>query len=530
MPGPVSDAHAKYEIDCNKCHGTFDKKIQSQLCLDCHEIIENDKTSATGLHGRMNKNLTTCDICHTEHKGRSADIMMLDPLNFDHTKTDFKLEGKHSIVVCDNCHLPKKKFREVKNTCDACHSNSDNHTTQLETKCNECHDERDWKESRYNHDKTKFILKGKHKKTSCTNCHPNDQYKKTPIKCYKCHVMDNKHAGIYGDKCEQCHTENEWKKTTFNHDRDTKHRLLGQHKEAKCTLCHQHNAYEEDTPTKCITCHKADDAHTSSYGDKCKSCHTPLGWKKVEFKHDKNNKVDSCIKCHRDGDIHMDLYGGKCGTCHGHEKWSTLKFDHTKDTKFELQGLHKKIDCDACHKTNPYKDKTENRCLTCHVDSDIHKGQEGDNCKRCHDERGWTKVVMFDHDLTQFPLLGMHAMAACEECHLSQQYKTISEICIECHDNEHDHNKVFGDECALCHNPNGWMLWQFDHNLQTDFSLTDRHENIKCEGCHISADNLKKNASCHECHKQNDKHRGQFGRKCEYCHSPVSWEYTHNNS
>ena len=50
---------------------------------------------------------------------------------------------------------------------------------------------------------------------------------------------------------------------------------------------------------------------------------------------------------------------------------------------------------------------------------DVHKGQVGKKCERCHNQSGWTKEVFFDHDLARFPLIGIHAITPCEECHLS---------------------------------------------------------------------------------------------------------------
>ena len=193
------------------------------------------------------------------------------------------------------------------------------------------------------------------------------------------------------------------------------------------------------------------------------------------------------------------------------------------DAEYELKGAHKKVKCEACHDVNPYEIKTETECQYCHRENDVHQGQEGETCDRCHDERNWTGVVVFDHDLTNFPLLGMHAMTACEECHLSQQFRTIKTSCIGCHEKDDSHKNALGDKCSICHNPNGWMFWQFDHDTQTDFSLVGKHKDIQCESCHKSSDGKKKALSCRSCHAGDDEHQGRYGRRCERCHNSNSW-------
>ena len=47
MPGEVSQAHARYEKECNKCHENFRKASQTKLCLDCHKDIARDVKEKT---------------------------------------------------------------------------------------------------------------------------------------------------------------------------------------------------------------------------------------------------------------------------------------------------------------------------------------------------------------------------------------------------------------------------------------------------------------------------------------------------
>ena len=41
-PGKLTQGHAEFEGDCDKCHVSFDKANQTPLCMDCHEEIAAD--------------------------------------------------------------------------------------------------------------------------------------------------------------------------------------------------------------------------------------------------------------------------------------------------------------------------------------------------------------------------------------------------------------------------------------------------------------------------------------------------------
>ena len=112
MPGPVIEGHAKYEAECPKCHLRFSKETQSGLCLDCHDKVKADVDSGEGFHGRIPGIRTAeCKRCHTDHIGRKADIVLLDPQTFDHGRTDYPLKGAHLRVPCARCHEADKHFR-----------------------------------------------------------------------------------------------------------------------------------------------------------------------------------------------------------------------------------------------------------------------------------------------------------------------------------------------------------------------------------------------------------------------------------
>ena len=136
MPGKVTTVHAKIEAECGQCHDRANRPNQLNLCLDCHKPIAADIRDRRGLHGRRdNAADTQCSACHTEHLGRDGQIVNLMPQQFDHTRTDFQLEGGHRQVACASCHKPGKTFSEAPGRCVDCHKSVDPHEGKLGTDC-----------------------------------------------------------------------------------------------------------------------------------------------------------------------------------------------------------------------------------------------------------------------------------------------------------------------------------------------------------------------------------------------------------
>lgn len=414
-PGEVIAPHVKWEKTCTSCHEPFSKTSQRRLCLECHKDIATDIFETRGFHGKRPEILKAeCKTCHTDHKGRDADVVLLDKDTFNHTATDFPLQGAHQAAACEGCHKPQTAYR------------------------------------------------------------------KAPVTCFACHEADDKHKGALGKECHSCHDEKSWKKQkTFDHAK-TRFALTGSHADVACSACHAGERYK-DLPRTCISCHKLQDVHAGRYGDKCETCHQVTKWDKVTF-------------------------------------------DHAKATKFPLKGSHATVKCTTCHKGDLYKDKLAMTCVSCHKADDPHKGQLGTRCESCHNETKWLKTAAFDHDLTRFPLIGMHATVACEECHPAQTFKDTPAACVSCHKDKR-HSGILGPQCANCHNPNGWTFWRFNHDTQTKFVLAGAHKGLRCETCHKTAAHGKVTAptTCFGCHSADDAHRGAFGRACEKCHVTTSF-------
>ncbi len=484
MPGKLIEGHAEYENKCESCHLDFEKSKQVTLCINCHDHknISDDQKNKKGFHGNANVRDLDCKSCHTEHVGRNADIIQLDISTFDHRKTDFKLKGKHQNVTCASCHKKDKKFHEAKSDCISCHKNDDRHNGELGKKCQDCHSEKSWKESEYDHTKeTDFPLVGKHKDVACDLCHVNTDYKKTPKTCIGCHKINDVHNGRLDSKCETCHKPKKWKKIFHKHD-PKKFKLKGNHKKFDCQSCHLKMNFKRKLKNTCISCHKNDDSHKRRYGKKCDSCHKQKTWKKTIFNHSK--------------------------------------------TKFELFGKHKKVKCDTCHRGVIAEENLGLKCISCHKPDDVHEREEGKKCDTCHSEDGWNKKILFDHDQSKFPLIGQHSIIGCESCHQDFKFKTPNIKCDSCHTADDTHDGRLGEDCALCHNPNDWRLWEFDHNTQTKFKLEGKHENLLCEVCHRSngKKSMKLSSSCRSCHRADDVHGGSFGDKCDRCHNTKSFQ------
>ncbi|UCD12410.1 MAG: hypothetical protein JSU88_04825 [Nitrospinaceae bacterium] len=484
MPGPVIEGHAKYEDQCTQCHDLFQKESQNKKCLHCHKDVGKDLAKGRGFHGKTEGlGKRECKTCHREHVGRKADVLQLDRENFDHAAADFELRGAHVKTRCAGCHLSGKKFRDAPHTCHDCHKTDDRHEGRLGTDCRKCHNPIAWSESLFDHDKkTRFPLKGKHRKVACAACHPGDQYKKTPVTCAACHTLNDKHRGTFGKKCETCHLETAWKTSLFDHDRDTKFKLLGIHQKTACKACHKGTLYKENLSAGCASCHANDDTHKGQFGP-------------------------------------------KCDTCHKTPKWSEIAFDHDRDTKFKLVERHRKLRCVDCHRGVIAKEKLGVNCLDCHRDDDVHKGQEGKNCTRCHNQKTWGKQVKFDHGTTRFPLEGLHALATCEGCHLTAAYKETPAGCADCHRQDDIHNNTLGRECGLCHHPEGFAAWRFDHDVQADFALKGGHREVACRQCHTRPveGKLSLTKTCVSCHRDDDVHKGQQGEGCDHCHNERAW-------
>jgi hypothetical protein len=410
MPGEVVAKHAEVEQKCDKCHEPFDKAAQDRLCLACHKDVAADRDGKHGYHGQEpSVQGRPCKTCHAEHQGRSAQLVRLDRKTFQHRFTDMPLRGGHTRVPCENCHAPGKRYREAIPHCSNCHARKDPHEGSVGTACDNCHTEAAWKTVHFDHDTAAFRLEGRHREAHCEGCHKTKRFKPTASTCFACHEQHDKHHGSFGNECQSCHTPTrKWTATTFDHAHKTHFPLVGRHASATCEKCHKDGLAAARTPTNCYGCHERDDHHHGQFGRTCETCHTPTEWKRYTFEHDRS-------------------------------------------THFPLRGRHKELHCADCHRGILHEERLDKSCYTCHREDDVHHGRQGLRCEKCHDERGWSREVLVDHNTTRVPLTGAHARVACLRCHLSPVFKDVARECVSCHQREGVQRCQRGTECERCH-------------------------------------------------------------------------------
>ncbi len=314
-------------------------------------------------------------------------------------------------------------------------------------------------------------------------------------------------------------------------------------------------------------------AHKDLEGSKnCIQCHAKKGESLIQ--------KDSCYKCHKAIKKRVNAHKGyhnqainiekkNCEDCHKEHfadrydlitwpnKGGYKKFNHDL-TGFKLNGAHKKIDCEKCHKKENIKDKSlfkdenvnikttylglDTNCVSCHL-NDVHQEQiDNKNCANCHDETDFKNArISFNHNLTNFPLKGQHKTVNCEACHkpLKQifyedkwryklKHKGIKyKRCVDCHKNDDIHENVFGDNCERCHTESSFNDIIFDkkEHAVDKFPLTGKHLKEDCRSCHTDKLNIVPNEStCVSCHKKDDPHRRKFGETCEDCHNTTDFK------
>jgi nitrate/TMAO reductase-like tetraheme cytochrome c subunit len=481
-PGELADPHAHLEgiSNCTKCH-ELGEHVSDAKCLACHKEIKSRVDQKKGFHSSGEVTTKNCAVCHNDHHGRKFEIVHFDKNKFDHKTTGYILEGKHKEKQCVDCHkaenikdesIRKKKFTYLglDSKCLSCHK--DYHQQTLSNDCASCHNFDSFKPAKkFNHQTTKFPLKGKHAEVTCAKCHPMEKKNDKDFQrfsglefanCVACHkdVHDNK----FGNDCRKCHSETSFHQisglNTFEHNK-TDFPLKGKHQTVQCKSCHKGSYTAPVKSARCMDCHT--DYHKGQFISKnkisdCKDCHDVNGFKSSSFTIDQHNKIN-----------------------------------------FRLEGAHLATPCFSCHKTTEEWNFRfqETKCIACH--ENIHKNFidakyiPEERCEKCHNVSGWDKVS-FDHKTTDFELLGKHAQKTCRDCHFKegsdmstiQVFAELKPDCESCHTDIHQ--KQFSTEgktnCNSCHGFENWKAERFNHNL-TRFKLEGGHKGVECKKCHF---------------------------------------------
>lgn len=386
---------------------------------------------------------------------------------------------------------------------------------------------------------------------NCTQCHELGE-DVTAAKCLTCHTAikqriaagEGYHSSpeVKAERCAKCHGEHfgrefeliYWKegKEKFDHSK-TGYALVGAHAKQECLKCHvaayQTNASRFDSTTN------------------PKSTYLGLS--------------SQCVSCH--ADEHGEQLTNDCASCHNTEKWIPApQFSHDK-SKYPLTGKHVEVACAKCHKPELISELAENviqdpnhpferskyqgldftTCNSCH--RDVHEGKFGANCAGCHTTESLAVAQMskdFDHNKTDFPLVGKHVSVTCNKCHTSGKMTdpVAHAACKDCHKDEHRGqfaNRVDGNACEKCHTVDGFIPAHYGiaEHAQSKFPLAGGHLAIPCIACHTQSLSDKSDAyakfafadqNCKTCHK--DVHKGQLDKymqtaSCEFCHNVESW-------
>ena len=288
------------------------------------------------------------------------------------------------------------------------------------------------------------------------------------------------------------------------HDK-TSFRLEGRHLSVACESCHLNNVFK-GTPTKCFDCHWArrqDDRFRLQLGTACEQCHTPTAW-------------------------------------------TSARFDHGALTGMTLNGEHRALSCQSCHKNDSFR-SASNDCANCHL-KDYQKATTPNHaasgfpmaCELCHRASDNAfRPSSFNHQQT-FALVGTHAARSCAACHVSNVYKGTARDCVGCH--RVDYNRTaspphaaagFSTACDTCHRATDSSFAGASFNHTSFFPLVGVHGQQACASCHVN--NVFKGTArdCVGCHRADYNRTASpphasagFSTACDSCHKATDSNWT----
>lgn len=516
-------------LKCGDCHkpplqvspvaDKIQKKNRSKSWLgletDCTACHEDRHRGALG---------ADCLKCHTTRKWKPAP-------EFDHAKTLFPLSGKHAEVECAKCHQAPgltleqdEKGRPVPlykplphDDCARCHA--DPHLGALGATCVGCHVTTSFltvDRLAFDHEKTRYPLRGKHRPLRCEQCHdPQKAWGKKPPfdRCVACH--SDAHAGsatLAGQvvDCAACHNVEAFRPSTYTVTQhvETKYPLAGKHRDVECAKCHPSVSPEQARPE--------------------------LGSARVELRPNHQR----CADCHRDahgGQLSEREQGSECGSCHRVEgfKPSSYSIEDHAELRLGLVGRHAEVECAACHGPErknlpplPGEDQLgsarvafavgDGSCTACHLDA--HDGRfeaAGEvpkplSCVTCHGFEAFrpSSVGANEHAEFTYRLDGAHLAVPCHLCHeeltrlpegqgslllsgatpRKLSFRKSAKLCRDCHESVHGaqfDDRPAGAACESCHDAESFRpAARFDHDRDSTFPLKGAHAAVPCAKCH----------------------------------------------
>lgn len=232
--------------DCVACHGDAGWRVGLKALADHATAMDGGHAGKTcedcHTHGRALEPSVPCATCHLEAHGGTAascaqchEVSGFTPARFDHGPCTCAFPGKHQTVGCLACHADFD-FTDTPTLCSGCHAKDRPHDDLGE--CSRCHSALSWTDDRFDHDSSKFPLRGAHLSVSCQQCHTTaGQFRGAPTACAGCHAEAGEAAhGDFG-ACEACHAVEAFAPSTFHHA-PVGFALTGRHAALPCRECH----------------------------------------------------------------------------------------------------------------------------------------------------------------------------------------------------------------------------------------------------------------------------------------------------
>jgi len=300
--------------DCARCHAGntfraavtrgFDHDRTRYPLLGRHRAVACERCHPAGKSLRVD--YERCAVCHADpHLGQLADaaggaacdachsIEGFRPARFglaEHDRSSFPLAGAHRAVPCGACHEARPAselqvafaradrravvpFRGLGRICADCHR--DPHGGELDRfagteGCRACHDQTSWRAARFDHERSRFPLRGAHARVECAKCHAPGtrdfvRFSGRPLDCAGCHR--DEHAGQFalagaGTDCARCHGVERFRPAPGFDHATTRFPLDGRHVAVACARCHPSERFDDrevvrysPRPLDCAGCH-----------------------------------------------------------------------------------------------------------------------------------------------------------------------------------------------------------------------------------------------------------------------------------
>ena len=421
-----------------------------------------------------------CADCHTDNNWKEA--------KFDHSKTRFALEGKHVDTKCGDCHKNKTDYKDAARTCVGCHRKDDDsnkgHKGQFGEKCESCHNAKAWKPSTFNHDvDTKYVLRGKHRNTKCTDCHSGNLYKvKTPQDCNSCHEKDDKHKGSLGKSAAPATPSATGRKRAVRPRQDQLPAAGQAHHDQVRRLPQDQGL--QGSAQDCYGCHKKDDKREGTLGEKCESCHGEKDWKTTRGRFDPTRPVRAARRPAPKGALQRP-------------PWDVKSYRKTP------------MECNACQKKD-----------------DKARGPAGAGLRQVPRRQGLEDHAALRPRPDALPAAGQALQVDCKDCHKSLRYKDAKIDCPSCHQRTTSTKTRLGTACEQCHNARSWKAWDFDHDKAHQVRARRQAQGPGLRGLPRAAGREGQGGDLDPVRRlppKNDVHDGSYGRQCQQCHVTDSW-------